>query len=486
VVDADVRDRVAFESPNDVFVSAMKPSPPGQFRAYASRWWVLTLASLMTALQGGFWNMFGPIAPAVQPLLGWSVGTIALLNNWGPILFCITLLPSSWLLDTRGLRPSCLLCMGLVVAGAVCRAITATGRAATPLMHLGQILNAAAGPVSMSVGPLVSATWFPPEQRTTSTSIISVLNYGGCALMFVVGPALVPSRAVALGDDDDGAAATFPDAAARDATAADVLAYQRWCAVLAALVLLAMFCYFPNKPPTPPSLTATTERTDFRGGLRSLRSGKRDYWLCCCAYGIVTGFYGSWGSMLAPNLAHVLPRADAESESGWLGFYGSVAGCVAGMACGVFADRFGSMKRIALGNSLAAAAAFLVFGLYCSGALPMSTGALYASSVLGGLLINSTIPLFFELAVETAYPVAEGLSGGVLALMNNVFCLLFLLVAMVPGLGTAWMNWAVVAAALIGFGLMVPFREDYKRLRVDQEGQEAQGNRAPLLLAEDG
>ena len=456
----------------------------GAYKTYASRWWVLTLASLMTALQGGYWNMFGPIAPACQPLLGWSIGTIALLNNWGPIAFCLTIMPSSWLLDTKGLRPSCLLCMGLVVAGSVCRAITATGPAATVLMHLGQILNAAAGPVSMSVGPLVSAAWFPPEQRTTSTSIISVLNYGGCALMFVVGPAMVPQRALAQGDDDDGEHAGFPTAAARAATAADLLAYQRWCAALAMLVLLAMLTHFPSRPPTPPSRTATTERTDFRGGLRALRRGKRDYWLCCCAYGVVTGFYGSWGSMLAPNLAHVLPRADAESESGWLGFYGSVAGCFGGMACGIWADRFGSMKKLALGNSLCATAAFLVFALFCSGALSASTGALYTSSVLGGLLINSTIPLFFELAVETAYPIAEGLSGGVLALMNNVFCLLFLLVAMVLGLGTAWMNWAVTGACICSFALMLPFREDYKRLRVDQElshGSAAKSLAQPLL-----
>ena len=36
---------------------------------------------------------------------------------------------------------------------------------------------------------------------------------------------------------------------------------------------------------------------------------------------------------------------------------------VGGMACGVYADRFGSMKKIALGNSVCATAAFLVFAL---------------------------------------------------------------------------------------------------------------------------
>lgn len=43
----------------------------------------------------------------------------------------------------------------------------------------------------MSIPPVVSATFFPTEQRTHATAIMSVSNYVGVALSFVVGPAIV-------------------------------------------------------------------------------------------------------------------------------------------------------------------------------------------------------------------------------------------------------------------------------------------------------
>ena len=75
-----------------------------------------------------------------------------------------------------------------------------------------------------------------------------------------------------------------------------------------------------------------------------------------------------------------------------------------------------------------------------------------------------------ELGVETAYPVAEGLSTGVLTLMNNFACLVFLLVPMLPSIGTAWMNWSVVGASVVGGLVMAPFDERYRRLEVDEGG----------------
>ena len=61
-------------------------------------------------------------------------------------------------------------------------------------------------------------------------------------------------------------------------------------------------------------------------------------------------------------------------------------------------------------------------------------------SILGGLLVNGTIPLFYELGVESAYPIAEGLTTSVLTLINNFWCLVFLFVPSIPGLGssTSW------------------------------------------------
>lgn len=64
-------------------------------------------------------------------------------------------------------------------------------------MHFGQFLNGLAGPVAMMSGPVLSAAWFPPSFRTTSTAIVAIFNGLGVAFSNYVGPALVPAHASA-------------------------------------------------------------------------------------------------------------------------------------------------------------------------------------------------------------------------------------------------------------------------------------------------
>jgi FLVCR family MFS transporter len=170
--------------------------PPPENKPVASvwRWYCLAVASSVAAIQGGYWTNFGPIAPAVKPLFGWADSDIALLANWGPITFLLTALPTAWLLDIGGLRPSCVCAAALTFGGAVLRCVHVHPDAlGSVLMHLGQILNAAAGPVAMAVGPVVSAQWFPSAERTFATAVVATANYGGSAAMFVLGPLLVPA-----------------------------------------------------------------------------------------------------------------------------------------------------------------------------------------------------------------------------------------------------------------------------------------------------
>ena len=57
--------------------------------------------------------------------------------------------------------------------------------------------------------------------------------------------------------------------------------------------------------------------------------------------------------------------------------------------------------------------------LFVAGALPLTLAQVYASCVLGGAMLNGTIPLFYELAMETVYPIAEGSASGFLVRQTN-------------------------------------------------------------------
>ena len=63
------------------------------------------------------------------------------------------------------------------------------------------------------------------------------------------------------------------------------------------------------------------------------------------------------------------------------------------------------------------------------------SASLYAASVIAGIFINATIPLFFELSCEAGYPVAEGLIGGFLTFFQNLVGIFFLLLLFIPSLG---------------------------------------------------
>ncbi len=75
------------------------------------------------------------------------------------------------------------------------------------------------------------------------------------------------------------------------------------------------------------------------------------------------------------------------------------------------------------------------FAVACEGWLDSSTLSLYFSSVLGSVFLNASIPIFYELGMETTHPVAEGLTSAVLATFSNLGMLLFLVVPEIPNIG---------------------------------------------------
>ena len=93
-----------------------------------------------------------------------------------------------------------------------------------------------------------------------------------------------------------------------------------------------------------------------------------------------------------------------------LGLWSVGAGAAAGVLLGVFADRFRRRyKLLIMVMFVAAAAGFLVFCLICQGIVPRTSAALYGSVIVGVAAMSATNPLFLELAVETLFPVGEGL-----------------------------------------------------------------------------
>ena len=70
---------------------------------YKRRWYILTIFAVAVALQNAYWNVFGPIASSAKVVFEWENWHIALLTNWGPITYVLTMAPTSWLMKSKGI-----------------------------------------------------------------------------------------------------------------------------------------------------------------------------------------------------------------------------------------------------------------------------------------------------------------------------------------------------------------------------------------------
>lgn len=125
------------------------------------------------------------------------------------------------------------------------------------------------------------------------------------------------------------------------------------------------------------------------------------------------------------------------------------------------------MKLIVIALLAGATASLAIFTLICAGKIPYSKIVLFITSVLGGLFVNGTIPLFFELAVESTYPVAEGITSGFLTFSNNFLQIIFYIFPMMPNFGLEWINWCTFVTTALCIPLLMVWRQRRYRSDVD-------------------
>ncbi|KAK7100800.1 solute carrier family 49 member 4 homolog isoform X2 [Littorina saxatilis] len=458
---------------------------------YKRRWYILIVFSLLAATQGGVWNTFGPIASTTQDALDWSTATTALLQNWGPITYILSALFFSWMVDVKGLRWACVVTALLVAVGAAVRCITMDPVAFTWLAHLGQILNGLGGLFGMAGAPMVSAAWFPPNERATATAFGIALNFMGVAITFVLGPLIVPDVPFntststnftpfnlrpcqgLYASDEEWLNHTNCTGGLDNNTVAERISREKnairlymfytggWCVALLVVVLV----YFPRKPPRPPCASAAIKKEDFLKGLKHLMT-RGQFWLVAAVYGVSLGALNGWSSVLDVILK---PHGIGEKEAGWIGFYSICGACVVSLVVARFADYVSRvMKWLVLFCYLLSTTFFLLFALSAAGVIPASAALFYTTIIAGFTALNAAVPLMYELCNELAYPTGEGVINGVLGLVNNIFAVIFLFVMMIPGIGSMWTNWVLAGASAVCLPLLLLMKEQYNRLEIDE------------------
>ena len=233
-------------------------------------------------------------------------------------------------LSSIGLRVSVLLTTFLVVLGKGLQAIPFNDTTVrTMFINLGQFLCMATGIVALGAPPLVSATWFPPSERTTATAIGTLVGCCGIATAFAVGPSIVPGVVAQTNVNNASISNSTQDLAKQ--IHQQLRQYTYFELALSTFVFLSALIYFPARPPLPPSPTSSTSyRVSTKAALKKVVKNRQFLWLTTIM-ALIFGVYYGWVSMLDVFLEKF--HVDAVT-AGWLGCSSMLAGVASGIIAG--------------------------------------------------------------------------------------------------------------------------------------------------------
>ena len=170
-----------------------------------------------------------------------------------------------WFIEYVGLRVTVVSSSWILAFAGVIRCfvpISPNGTYWTILFHIAHILNGVVGLPILIAPPRLSSVWFLPKERTFATAIATMSQNIGIALAFIIVPFLTQSYGIRT-----------------------MLIVQ---AEMGLFVALLATIYFPPRPPTPPSVTANTEREHFITSIKLLLCNG-SFLLIAISGGIVSG-----------------------------------------------------------------------------------------------------------------------------------------------------------------------------------------------------
>ena len=417
-------------------------------RKSPARFYVLFLFSLFCFLNGFVWNTWNPIAASAQLVYKWGDYTPALLSAWGPIGFFPGSLIFPFVIRRFGLRTAVILSMLILALGTILKCFSTGSSIGIYLVHIGQFMNGFIMAMVQGATTTLSSNWFPYNERTFATGVSGLAPYLGLSFSFLIGPLVVSEINVTESARNN----ILPQQI--ELLTQQILYVIYMTAGLSTLLFVVSVIYFPSQAKHAPSITATQAREGVVSGVKKLFPNY-SFWILSISYGATSGVCSSWLGYLFPNLSQLNKETFTQSYVGWLGFYCSISGTVAGVGAAILSDFFSKQKKvIILLLLLLGLVSSLPFTLLCGGSISLGSATsllLIVLVVLIGIASNSPVGVFYELATEVTFPIHEAVSTTVLTQFNNAFSVVFLLIAEFPQLGSLWMNWTLVATFCLSY-----------------------------------
>src|SRR4051812_1017669 len=277
----------------------------GQPRVYAYRWVVLAAFMAVNLTIQTLWISYAPVSSTAQEYYGVSSAAIGTLA----ISFMLAYLPFSFvaspLIVHRGFRFAAGLGALLAGVSGVSRGLVGAHYALALLATIGAAI---AQPFLLNAWTTISTQWFPPSQRATAVSLITLANLFGVAVGMAVTPTLVESMSIS-----------------------EVQLVYGLAALVAGIVFVLVA---RDRPPTPPELGRDAEPSPVLVGVRqalAVRPFVVFLGIAFVAMGVFNGI-STWVEEI------VAPRGFSSVDAGNLGALLLLGGIIGAVAMSAISD----------------------------------------------------------------------------------------------------------------------------------------------------
>ena len=392
------------------------------YKVFGYRWVILAAIVPMILCTEMFWLTLAPISSLAEQYYGVGSLEISMFSTCYMIMYIVFTLPASWVIDQYGFRKS-------LTIGAIITAVFGVGRmlfAANFMVALiCQFMIAIGQPFLLNISTKVPANWFPVEERSIASGILTMAQYLGFVAAMVVSPILVQWNGIPA-------------------------VYQIY-AIIGFICAILAIAFTREHPKIAPGPEAIKEDISVTSMLKLFRN--RNFIYVLVIVFISMGIFNTLLTLIEPILK---PRGVTMEEAGLIGAVFVIAGVLGAVILPIISDK---LRRR---TPLFVAAIALLVPLYLGLTYLTGVGVLLFVSALAGFTVMGVAPILFQHGAEVAYPVKEGTSFGLILLMGQIsgslFVVLFEAIGRVSGKVQIPML-IIVAATLIEVPFTLKMKE---------------------------
>lgn len=257
--------------------------PQVQYKLYSARYLVMAIMLLNYFNSNAIWYSFTTLQTQLTKLYDVSLDEVSfatlLASNF---VYIPGVFFSNYLVDRKGFRFSIVFACFCVFLALAIRTPIKFGNGFV-FIFIGQAFSGFGQPIFNGTAQKVSALWFPPHQRTMATTtfylIVGILN-SVCAL--------IPQW--------------FVDEHIHGAELVNQIANMLYVMCAIGLVTLALtYAYFEEKPPTPPSASASFPKLHYWQSMKNLMNNY-NFILALVGFVVLFGVVNTMAGFLQPLL----------------------------------------------------------------------------------------------------------------------------------------------------------------------------------------